>query len=828
MIAIRWMIAGEWRAHPARVATAMLAIAIGVALGFAVHLVNASALDRFARGLATVNGRADLRIEAAAGGGFDERLYPRVARARGVAATSPLVRLSATIDGVAVTLLGLDVLRAAAVTPALLPRPAGGDPAALFDPTSLFLPRDLLVRHPVGTALTVIAGGAPQHFVVAGTVPAGGTDVAVIDIAAAQQRFARLGRLDRLDIKLAEGADAGAVRAALTALLPPGAILDTPADDLGRTDALSRAYRVNLDMLALVALMTGAFLVYSAQALSVARRRGAFALLRVLGAPRVQVLHQVLIEGLALGVAGAAIGIAGGLGIAAMVLRLVGGDLGSGAFGAGPPPSLVFAPVAAAGFAALGIAASLLGSALPARRAAREAPAIAIKDSGDAVDPRHTPPLLPAFLLGLAGAGLALLPAVFGLPLFGYVAIGMMLAAGIAAMPWLSRTLLAPLAARDFATPAVELAVRRLWGAPGQAAVALSGIVASIGLMVAMAVMVASFRGSVDEWLGQVLTGDLYLRLGSDGEAMLTPADQHRLATLPDIARADFGVEQPLRLSSGKPALVLIVRGEPAFGFPAIGRIAAPLPGTVPVWVSEPAAQLYRLAPGDRLMLPVGTGAVTTVVGVFRDYARQQGAIAITSAAYDRLTGDHGRDVASFRLSPGGDATRAVSTIRAALPAALVPAAQILPTASLRGQALALFDRSFAITYGLEAVAVAVGLAGVAATISAQTIARTREFGMLRHLGVTSRQILAALAIEGALIGTVGAIAGLTLGAVVAQVLIHVVNPQSFHWTMATRWPWRLLAGVAVALIGSATATATIAGRSAVSADAVRAVREDW
>lgn len=824
MIATRWMIAGEWRAHPARVATGVLAIAIGVALGFAVHLVNASALDRFARGLATVNGHADLRIEAAARGGFDERLYPAIARTAGVAAVSPVVEIAATIDAQPVVLLGLDVLRAAAVTPALLPR--ADDPDALFRPDSLFLPPHLLARHPAGTTLAVTAGGTTRRFVVAGAVPGGGA--AVIDIAAAQQRFARLGRLDRLDIDVAAGHDAGSMRTTLSAHLPAGAIVETPADDLGRTDALSRAYRVNLDMLALVALLTGAFLVYSAQALSVARRRGEFALLGVLGAPRAQVLRQVLIEGLALGIAGAALGIVGGLGIAAAVLRLVGGDLGSGAFATGAAPPLVFAPDAALGFAALGVTAALLGSALPARQAARIAPAIAIKTGGDAIDPRHRPALLPAILLAAAGGGFALLPAAGGLPLFGYLAIGLLLAAGIAAMPWLARTLLAPLAARDFATPPIELAVRRLWGAPAQAAVALSGIVASIGLMVAMAVMVASFRGSVDDWLGQVLTGDLYLRLGEGGGAMLTPADQHRLATLPGIARADFGTQQPLRLSPTRPALVLIVRGDPDIAFPAIGRTAAPAPGTVPVWVSEPAARLYRLAPGDRLALPIGAGVATTVAGVFRDYARQQGAIAIAAPAYARLTGDRDRDEASFRLAPGSDAASAIGRLRAALPTALEPVAQILPTRALRGQALALFDRSFAITYGLEAVAVAVGLAGVAATISAQTIARTREFGMLRHLGVTSRQILAALAIEGALIGAVGAIAGLTLGAVVAQVLIHVVNPQSFHWTMTTRWPWALLAGVAAALVASATATATIAGRSAVSADAVRAVREDW
>lgn len=819
-----WMIAGEWRAHPARVATAVIAIAIGVALGFAVHLVNASALDRFAEGLATVNGRADLRVEGAGEAGFDERLYPRLARLTGIAAASPEVLVTGAIDGRPVQLVGLDPFRAAGITPALLPRAAGDALQAVFAPDALFLPPALIGRHPPGTRLPV--GGIA--FRVAGTAPGAGPGTAILDIAAAQTRFGRLGRIDRVELKLAPGADRDVVNAAIARLLPRDALLGTPADDASRTDALSRAYRVNLDMLALVALLTGAFLVYSAQALAVARRRTQFALLRVLGAPRRQVLGQVLAEGAVLGLLGAAIGVALGLGIAAGVLRLVGGDLGSGAFAGEGTPPLRFAPGGAALFALLGLAAALIGSALPARAAAREAPAVALKDAGDAVDPRRRPAILPALLLGLTGGGCALLPAAAGLPLFGYLAIALLLAAGIAAMPWLARVLLAPLARRRFAWPPAELAVRRLWGAPSQAAVALAGIVASIGLMVAMAVMVTSFRHSVDEWLGQLLTGDVYVSLADAPGAALSPADQARLAAVPGVARILFGRQRPLRLDAARPAVILMARPDPGGSLPRIGASARPAPGTVALWVSEPAARLYRLAPGARLVLPLAGGTPATVAGVFRDYARQQGAIALDTGDYDRLTGDRTRTEAAVTLGPGRDAGAAIAGLRRALPPVLADAAQLVPTAALRARALAIFDRSFAITYGLEAVAVLVGLAGVAATVSAQTIARTREFGMLRHLGVTRRQILAALGLEGALVGAVGAVAGIALGGVVAQVLIHVVNPQSFNWTMATRWPIGLLAGVAAALVAAATGTAVLAGRRAVSQDAVRAVREDW
>ena len=226
--------------------------------------------------------------------------------------------------------------------------------------------------------------------------------------------------------------------------------------------------------------------------------------------------------------------------------------------------------------------------------------------------------------------------------------------------------------------------------------------------------------------------------------------------------------------------------------------------------------------------MPIGTGQRFAVAGIWRDYARQQGAIAIASADYDRLTGDTVRDAAMVILTPGAKAATVGRALTSAAPTALRGRLQIAEPAMLRRLALKVFDRSFAITYLLEAVAIIVGLAGVAATASAQALARTREFGMLRHIGVSRGQITAMLGSEGALLGLVGGVSGVLLGAGISQVLIHVVNPQSFNWTMTTRFPLGLMASVIGALVLAAGLTAMLAGRRALSVDAVRAVRADW
>jgi len=836
--AARWMLLGEWRAHPGRVITAALAIAIGVALGFAVHLVNATALASFDRALSSVNGAADMQVRSATPSGFAETLYPRLARVKGVEGVSPVIELSARAAHIApdvtgpgrgrVTLIGLDPLRAMAVTPSLVGTP-GGEDSVLLSPAAM-----AALDRRIGQSVTLVAAGRSHAFAIAGTLPTVGEDqaIAVIDIAVAQWRFGQLGRLQRLDIRLGEDADPAVVRRAISALLSPDALLATPQADARRTDSLSRAYRVNLEMLAMVALLTGGFLVYSAQSLSVARRRSQFALLRVLGLERRALVAQVLVEGALVGLAGALLGIALGQALADLAVTRLGGDLGGGYFGRGTH-HLGFAPGPAAVFAAIGMIVAIVSSFIPARDAAAAAPAVALKSSGDLGDPRRAAPLWPgAALLALGGLA-ALAPPLAGLPLLGYAAMALLLAGGVAIMPALVRLLLAPLHRLSGLPPALDLALKRLWGAPQQAAVALCGIVASTSLMVAMAVMVASFRTSVDDWLVAILPSDIYLHLeGSEGGG-LDPAAQARLAATPGVASIAFVRQLPLRLAADRPAVMLSAQPiDPKQPGRRLLLVAAPVAvpaGETPVWVSEAMVWLYDARPGTHLTLPIGTRqSQVFVAGVWRDYARQFGAIAITNADYVRLTGDSGKSEAAIDVSPGIPITRLIPALRRNLPPDLAGQALFGQPRQMRTMALAIFDRSFAITYALEAIAIIIGLVGVAATFSAQTLARTREFGMLRHIGVSRRQIGTMLAAEGALLGLVGGLAGLALGVVMSQVLIHVVNPQSFHWTMDTRLPWPLFAALLTALVPAAAGTALLAGRRALSGDAVRAVREDW
>jgi putative ABC transport system permease protein len=855
------MLVGEWRAHPGRVILAALSIAVGVALGFAVHLINASALSEFARAVKTVNGDADLQVHSAGPAGFDERLYTKLSKIDGVEDASPVVELAGTAqNGESLTLIGLDVLRALRVTPSLVGQrvsaaqatqdgdaPAASSGSDPFDVTALFLSAEALkaAGKRVGDEIDISAGGKLARFSIVGVLPgvAEGQPLGVLDIAAAQWRFAVLGRLQRIDLKLKEGADAESVRAAILSALPEDAGLVSAESEARSTDSLSRAYRVNLDMLALMALLTGGFLVFSAQSLSVARRYAQFALLRVLGMPRRALRLQVLLEGAIVGTIGSFVGLGFGLLLADVALHFFGGDLGGGYF-AGERPALIFAPYSAFGFFLLGFTAAIAGSLLPAREVARAQPAVALKNVGDMIDPKAVPTARMPIALILGGIAAAFGPALGGLPILGYVSIALLLAGGVVAMPLLARLLLAPLQSLALRAVPVNLAMKRLWGAPSQAAIALCGIVASTSLMIAMAIMVLSFRQSVDDWLLRILPADLYVRVEGEEVGGFDQALQRELETTPGIASMRFRKLTSLRLSADLPPVTLIAESidakNPAASLPLIGP-ALPVPGgATPVWLSEPAAGLYGFRPGDRIKLPIARNANGSpaeqsengvdffIAGIWRDYGRQQGSIAIDGSDYTRLTGDTARNDAWIDFAPEQDAVSVITALRARMPASLAGRLTIAEARDIRYRSLEIFDRSFAVTYLLEAIAILVGLAGVGATFSAQTLARTKEFGMLRHVGISRSQVIGMLLTEGALLGAVGVVVGIGLGIAISQVLIHVVNPQSFHWTMETRLPFGLFAAVTAALVAASAITALLAGRRALAADAVRAVQEDW
>ncbi len=849
--------------HPWRTLAAVVSVMLGVALAFSVHLINASALDEFSQAVRAVGGQADLelRSKAAHASLTDAHLAALLQRPE-VALALPVLELSTyaltrSQDGspakrVLLRVLGVDALQIAALAPDLMPLPADeGARMELFAPDTLFLNAAATVA--LGrSAVQLQQGMQLKTAQVAGQVRAGGSPLAVMDIAAAQDFFDKFGQLSRVDIRLKAGADREAfVHAMQTtpgwsadlSLLPPG-------DAAERIGNLSRAYRVNLTVLALIALFTGGFLVFSVLALSVTRRAQQFALLGVLGLTATQRLQLVLLEAALLGVLGSALGIALGTALADLALHLLGGDLGGGFF-AGIAPALQWSLPAAALFGAMGMATALAGAWRPARLAQALPPAQTLKGLGMLQGHATRPWMGPALLL--AACALALAPPLGGMPLGAYLGIALLLMGGIVALPWLVGLVLdrvAPLVAQRVLP---LLAVERARRVRESAAVAVSGVVASLSLAVALTVMVSSFRHSVTTWLDTVLPASLYVRSGVGGAqelAYFDPAFVQAASHLPGVQRLAAQRNLPLNLDAARPTVSLLVRSlQPnqngAPDLPLVGEALAMPAGHIGIYVSEAVVDLYGARVGHNFeplqkAFSGATGASGSatpffVAGIWRDYARQFGTIAMDSTDFARLSPDRRVNDLALWLEPDASIAGVEQALRDLADRQAGSrdgqAGQLLEfgsAAQIRTTTLRIFDRSFAVTYWLQAVAVGIGLFGVAASFSAQVLARRKEFGLLAHLGLTRGQILRVVAVEGAAWTSLGALAGVALGLAVAVVLVHVVNPQSFHWSMELKLPgWRLLA-LALSVVAAGTVTAWLSGRAAAGHDAVMAVKEDW
>jgi len=859
VVLLRWLLLAQWHAQPGRAAIAVLAIAVGVALALAITLVNRSALSEFAAAVSHAEGQAQAQIRAR-GGSFDEALYARFAAQAGGVVASPIIDARfALADRPAASLrvIGIDVFRAALVTPNLVPaaagpRPRGGAGSPLFDDDAIFLSNAALASLALaeGDRLELLADGRRVALRVAGTVPgaAAGQSLAVMDIGTMQWRLGWLGRLTRIDLRFGSGVDAGRLQATWTGRLAPQAYWTTPEAGVERASTFSRAYRVNLNVLALVAWFTGAFIVHSTLALAVARQHRELALLAVLGARERWLGRHVLAQGLVIGGFGAVLGVAGGIALAAFLLARFGGDLGGGYF-AQTQPSLVVDPLATLAFALAGIGTGLAGSLAPAKALRRLPAALSLRAGGieqavPAVDRRGA--ALACFILG---ALLLALPRSGEIPWSAYAAIAAWLVGAIAALPRIvaiAGALGVRAVARARAVALAWLAVQRLAGAPRSASAAMSAIVASVALAAAMSIMVTSFRVSVQEWLDTVLPADAYGRAaGGEAAGPIDRALQRRIASAPGVKRAEFLRVVEWNLDARRPPVTLLVRPigreDPASRLPIVGDVRPAPAGAVAIYVSEAVVDVYGFRPGTVVerALPTGSGAMPAsgeasaqggatpplfVAGVWRDYARQHGSIVVDPADWRTLGGD---DTANEVAIWFNDATPR-DTAWHALHAAVDRFAgfEWRSSGEIRARSLRIFDRSFAVTYALEAIAIAVALFGVASTWAGEGLARRREFATLQHLGLTRAQIAVSFAIEAMLQIAIAIAWGTVLGLAIALVLIRRVNPQSFHWTMQLAWPGSLLAASMLALLALGTLSAVLAALRAVG-DPVRALAED-
>ena len=851
--------------EPVRTVTTVAGIALGIAVVIAIQLTNASSVRGFETALDTVSGRASIEITGA--GGIDETLLPDLAWLREFGAASPVIEGDMAIvtgeagttrarRAEAVKVLGVDILRdttvrdyaVAAYDAPSTPRPGGpsvgsdsGQPLTtqaflelLTSPQSIVITEKLALRrgYSLGSEVRLLAGDRVNTYIVRALLedkgPARVMDgsFVLMDIAAAQFAFARLGRIDRIDVQIAHEAGAldtskaptsaelEAAESAIAARLPAGLTAAKPSRRGRQVEKMLSAFHLNLTALSWVALVVGLFLVYNTATVAVLARREEVGMLRALGVTRRQVLGLFLGEAALMGLVGTLVGVGLGRLLANLAVGVTGSTVSTLYIAtAAAPPALSMAHVALA--LAIGLPLSLLAAVVPALEASRVPPTAAMRGSDQLASRVRLDAatfVVPGVVLA-AAAGLAQLGPVGGRPLFAYASAFAIIIGASLLVPAIifvtARLLARPLSALLGVTG--QLAHAHFTAAIPRLSISIAALSVALAMMVAIAVMVGSFRDTVVYWVGQTLQADLFVGPGvqpTTGSAQtLSPAVVAALEQHPSVAAVDTFRNLDLVYQGNLVVLgagqfdIVRSHGSLLFKAPADGRAALGRAiGSDAVLVSEAFANKYGAAPGDILQLPTRAGdRPFTVAAVYYDYAVDRGVVVMDRPVFARHFGELPPTSAAVYLREGADPDQVRDDILAGLDEG--HRAFIYTNRALRAEVLRIFDSTFAITYALELIAIVVAMFGVAGTLLTLVLERQRELRMLRLIGALRRQVQQVVVVEAALIGATSMTIGLVMGLALSLLLVYVINVQSFGWTIQFRVPVLFLAQVSVAVV---------------------------
>jgi len=854
------------RREPLRSTLTALSVALGVAVVVAIDLAGRAAAGSFHSAIESLSANGDLEITQT--GGLDEQTLGRLAQLPAPFVFSPRIEDFASIEGqVGARTLPYGRVSASGV---------GGAPAGVSGQGEavLFLGLDLvggrfatgggpqigeLTFHageddPIwagsrfglkkGDRIRLLINDQFHFFRVEGILPdtaddAGENNILVTDIGIAQTVTGKTGKLDSISVVLPRGGrSASAWTAYLQSELPPGTSLKPRGARTEENRKMLEAFRANLRILSYIALIVGAFLIYNTISVSVVRRRNEIGIVRALGGTRALILCGFLAEALFFAVAGSLAGLAGGRFLALGAVRLLGSTVRALYTTADPGP---VAFTASSFFAALlaGVGVSLLAAAAPALEASRASPVEAMARGREEFVARGRSgwSLAASLVFACAAMIAALLPPPGTIPVFGYLACLLAIAAATLAVPAVLKSTAGRLSMpvlRMFGVEAM-LALRSLEASLGRSSVLIAALAIAVAMMSSVGIMVSSFRETVSVWLDQRLEADLYL-----SPASLASADRHPLMSalladqierLPGVAAVDrsrvYSISYeglPATLAAGELARLRrysrlrLLAGENSSAIAELGKAGS-------VLVSEPFANKHHLHPRDTIRLPLGgQEPLFRVAGVFYDYSSERGLIAMDRPALLKYLPDPAVSGVAVYLKPGANARAVRDAIDQVISGRGIV---VIPHAAIRSAGLATFDRTFRITWALEAVAIAVAIMGIASALLAMVLDRRRQFGLLRFLGCSLPQVRRLILAEAAFLGLVANAVGLVLGFALSLVLIYVVNKQSFGWTIQFHWPLALLFSALTGVYAATIAAALYPARTAMRLNPIEVIHEE-
>ncbi len=802
----------------------VLGVALGVGVVVAIDIANSSASRAFSLSSESIVGRATHQILGGPNG-FPTEIYTRLRLELGIRQSAPVVTEFVRVAGSDQTLrlLGVDPLAEPPFRSYLAGAGAETDWNALnrliVEPGAVVISQSLAGR--LGLALEdeleISAGGRFSSAQLVGILQPDNNasrqaldDLIISDIATAQEMIGMRGRISRIDLII----DSEQV-AMLSAALPDGIRLVDVKEE-NSLDQMIAAFELNLQAMSMLALVVGLFLIYNTVTFSVVQRRGALGIMRSLGTTRGQIFRFILLEAFILGLVGAALGLALGIILGRGAVALVSQTISDLYFSVNVQGISIMPGTLAKG-GVIGVAASLMAAALPAWDATRTPPAGIMKRSVDEETARR---MLPAMTLGAVALnllGIALLGADGSLAL-GFAALLCIVVGGAlftpAAMIVAMRLLQRPAAALFGVVG--RLAARAVIRSLSRTAVAVAALTVAVSVIVGVSAMIGSFRLTVADWLESSLGARIYVSpplfasnnptvdvdRGVQAIALAVPGVQAvSSARHVSVSAPDYPDLPPLNLLASD---FDIAGDKRHFKWSAVaaGEHQAALEAGQ-VMVSEAFASRRGINQArNSITLDTERGAQTFIVfGVYYDYSTDQGAVYIARSIYDRFFDDPFISSLGIFTEEGADSQAVIGELRARLADYDL---RVQDNASLRGGALEVFDRTFAITVALRLLTTLVAFIGILSALMALQLEHAREYGVMRATGMTARQLTRFAVIQTGLMGLVAGLLALPIGLLLSLALTQVINQRSFGWSMQfTPQPGQFVEALLVALVAA-------------------------
>ncbi len=839
------------RAHvsqrPFRALLSIAGVALGVLASVAIGTANVQVLRSFEQAVTTVAGPATLEV-AGHDLGLDESVITAVRAVEGVVSAAPVIEDAVVLvqgeqRGQALQIVGLDLLAEVGTRGFQIQADAEEELERLLAPDSLYLGRQVAAdwNLGIGSLVEATAGGRLVQLRVAGFLHDEESRsslwdrLAVMDIAAAQLLFHSVGRLDRIELVTQPGRPLDDIAASVRAVLPPHLVVQRPAQRTKQVENMVRAFQLNLTVLSWVGLLVGMFLIYNTMAFAVAQRRREIGIYRALGMTERRVAGQFLLEAGLLGLLGGLLGGLGGVWLGRGLVLLVSRTI-----------SDLYAPVTSGGLilsfdlstflavakgVLLGTLVSMVGALGPSLEAGRTVTVRALAPG----DYERTNQLraglfgwISLALLLLAGL-CSLMGPVGGLPLFGYLATVCLLGAlsclapiCIQSLGWRSHNKNKTMAlGGSLRLIAADQAARH----PGRNAVTVSALMVGLSIMIGVAVMVRSFRDTVEVWVNETVMADLIVapqswlqgKQGGQTSRSLPGTWLATLSAIEGVAAVDTYREVHVGVEGQRVSLIsrdLLLHAQRSRYLMTHGDSTVVLQRaaeTGGVLLSEVLATRLGLHEGSQVSIMTQAGPVIlSVEGIFYDYATDGGKMVMDRTWYQRHWQDDRVTVFPVYLAAGADAKQVRQSIVAQVAGrdgVTVPPL-VIRNHELRKEILDIFDRTFVLTYVLEAIAVLVAVLGIVNTLVTAVLERRREFATLRAIGASTRQVERLVLWEAAYLGLIGAVLGVVGGLLLALLLIHVINKQSFGWTIQMTVP----GGVILQAVALALTSALVAG----------------